>query len=117
PLSPGPSGEPATGFYRVVRNGVHLFGITNGATLSGTATLPVEAGYVEGDPLETAILSANGLPIADLPPLSQPFPNMIAFTLDTTRLANGTYNLQPSARWRVPYTNTFEFQTVKLNGV
>jgi hypothetical protein len=27
-----------TGFYRVVRNDVHLFGITNGATISGTVS-------------------------------------------------------------------------------
>ena len=31
-----------TGFYRVVRDGAHLFGITNGTVLSGVVTIPVE---------------------------------------------------------------------------
>lgn len=32
----------ATGFYRVVRDGVHIFGMTNGMVLSGTVQLPIE---------------------------------------------------------------------------
>ncbi len=36
--------EPETGFYRVVRTGVHLVGITNGTVLSGTISLRFEFG-------------------------------------------------------------------------
>ncbi len=40
--SGGSIGTPGTGFYRVVRDGAHLFGITNGTTLSGIVKIPVE---------------------------------------------------------------------------
>lgn len=33
---------PGTGFYRVVRDGVHIFGLTNGTVLSGTIQQPIE---------------------------------------------------------------------------
>jgi hypothetical protein len=34
--------EPETGFYRVVRDGVHVYGLTNGMVLSGEVQLPIE---------------------------------------------------------------------------
>lgn len=36
--------EPGEGFYRVVRNGIHLFGLTNGTSLHGEVELPIEIG-------------------------------------------------------------------------
>ena len=33
-----------TGFYRVVRVGAHLFGMTNGTSVSGIVNIPVEVG-------------------------------------------------------------------------
>ncbi len=50
-------GDPSTGFYRVVRNGAHLFGLTNGMVLSGIVDLPVEIGLVA---LESVALMVDG---------------------------------------------------------
>jgi hypothetical protein len=111
-------GSVNTGFYRVVRNGVHIFGITNETTLSGIVQLPIEAGYLdlEGS-LETLALSADGTAIQGMFPLSQPFNYPLAFNLDTTRLENGPHYLQASGWWRVTRTNTYESPTVKIDGV
>ncbi|HTV42828.1 MAG TPA: hypothetical protein VMF08_19845, partial [Candidatus Sulfotelmatobacter sp.] len=35
-------GSTTTGFYRVVRDGVHIFGLTNGEVLSGSIQQPIE---------------------------------------------------------------------------
>jgi hypothetical protein len=40
--SGGTSPAPETGFYRAVRNGVHIYGLTNGMTLSGLVSFPLE---------------------------------------------------------------------------
>ena len=40
----GGASEPSCGFYRVVRNGLHLGGITNGFVVEGYLELPVELG-------------------------------------------------------------------------
>jgi len=50
-------GSPDTGFYRVVRHGVHLFGITNGQVFSGIVSLPVEIGLpnMNDVPMEVAL--------------------------------------------------------------
>jgi len=115
----GGGGSQGSGFYRVVRNGVHFFGLTNETTLSGTVNLPVEAGYVDLEStLEILTLSANGLPVDGLFPLAQPFSYPISFALDTTRLNNGTYYLQASGWWRrAVLTNTYESPTLKFDGV
>ncbi|MGH7988810.1 MAG: hypothetical protein ACREDS_01255, partial [Limisphaerales bacterium] len=38
-----------TGFYRVVRDGVHIYGLTNGAVLSGTVQYPIEMALTNAD--------------------------------------------------------------------
>jgi hypothetical protein len=41
-FSNSPASTNRTGFYRVVRNGVHIYGLTNGMTLSGSVSIPLE---------------------------------------------------------------------------
>jgi hypothetical protein len=45
-IPPGTISEVSstTGFYRVVRDGVHIFGLTNGMVLSGNVQFPIEFG-------------------------------------------------------------------------
>ena len=38
----GTNSAPTAGFYRVVRDGVHFYGLTNGTVLSGTVQFPIE---------------------------------------------------------------------------
>ena len=90
-----------SGFYEVVRQGVHIVGITNGMTLSGINYFPVEAGNSGGNlTLITVALNGSGYdglgPIA--PPFNQPFPY---FVFDTTTVSNGAYTIQANGTWLV----------------
>lgn len=86
-----------TGFYRVVRNGVHIVGITNGMTLSGTVTFPVEVGTESGNVVAMS-LREEGSVIGDsavMAPLGIP----LHLTLDTTKMRNGTHQISAFASW------------------
>lgn len=122
PPPPGPGDPlppPETGFYKVVRNGVWLFGLTNDTVLSGIVKVPVEAEYDDGL-LMNMSLTANSTPIPGTPPISQwvipefdvlpaisntPALQLI-FTLDTRRLSNGDYYLQANGLWSWQSTNS-----------
>src|SRR5882724_2609529 len=90
---------PETGFYRVVRNGAHLWALTNGTTLSGTVTIPVEAGN-DGGTMETVTFQANNTGIPGVEPLEPPF-SLLSFQIDTTRLNNGDNYLVAEAAWNM----------------
>jgi hypothetical protein len=83
--------QPDPGFYRVVRYGVHLSGVTNGIVLSGAVQMPIELGatnesvpqiqlYADGiaAPMSTVRIPSSGFPVAQW---------------DTTFLTNGNYLL------------------------
>ncbi len=100
-------GSVSCGFYRVVRTGVWLYGLTNGTALSGIVTLPVEAGYTNGT-LSSVTISANGSPIEGTAMLSAPLPGMLSFAVDTRRLLNGDYYFQANGVWTFDSTNEFD---------
>ncbi|MBP7827829.1 MAG: hypothetical protein BWX84_02750 [Verrucomicrobia bacterium ADurb.Bin118] len=110
PLDPGPmdgdggggtNDPPETGFYRVVRVGPNLIGITNGMTLSGVVQIPVEVASPEGT-LVTVTLTENGSPVGEdsihVSPFELPVPLV---TLDTTRMSNGVHEVAAIARWQI----------------
>ena len=106
PQPPGGGGSgggstvtPETGFYRVVRNGAHLWALTNGTTLSAIVTIPVEAGN-DGGTLETVTFQANSTSILGVEPLEPPF-SLLSFKMDTTRLNNGDNYLVAEAVWNM----------------
>lgn len=101
------SDPSCVGFYKVVRTGVHLIGLTNGIALSGIVQVPVEAGYHTGT-LSSVTLSANASAIEGTPMLAQPFSSPLTFPFDTRRLANGTYSIEASGLWTVPFANDFD---------
>lgn len=96
------SEEPDTGFYRVVRQGVYLVGITNGMTLSGVVKISVEAGCPEESSLQSVTLTENNVPISTdaihLDPFELPVP---IITIDTTMISNGVHNLAALASWQL----------------
>lgn len=100
---PGDLDPPITGYYRVVRNGLHLFGITNGTVLSGEVMLPVEIGFDDGidfdgffatvgDTNQTA--PANGLEFQEV---TNSLPHFVLW--DTRQVTNGTYQVFLGAQW------------------
>ena len=102
--TPGPNGPldggagNNTGFYRVVRTGIHLFGITNGTVLSGEVPLLLELGNPDTNgTLNQVFLSNNdsdeeiiGATFPDFPLGST---NSLSGVWDTTQVTNGTYTL------------------------
>jgi hypothetical protein len=85
------------GFYSVVRDGAHLFGLTNGTVLSGIVHLPVELAN-SGGSVSVMSLTENESPVGNsiqMPPLSSP----LALVVDTTLMSNGVHMVSASARW------------------
>jgi hypothetical protein len=92
-----------SGFYEVVKLGVHLFGVTNGMVLSGHVPLKVEyAGTNAGENLVSLFLSdtdtnfsgaLTGTSFTD--PASAT--NGLTGAWDTTQIPNGTYTIQLGA--------------------
>jgi len=92
-----PEFDSETGFYRVVRNGVYLYGLTNGMTLSGSVTFPVEVGAVSGE-LTSVSIHESGSPVGDSQ-LIAPFTNSLNLILDTTSMSNGMHVINGHAFW------------------
>ena len=99
----GTGSAPETGFYRVVRNGAHLWAITNNTTLSGVVTLPVEVGNDSGDSgiLLNVSLVENGVPVSDVSILMSPIIAPLQVAMDTMQMANGVHNIFARATWQI----------------
>jgi hypothetical protein len=98
----GGGDPPSYGFYRVVRQGIHLFGITNGMVLSGQVPLLVEFGHADANRTLSQVFLSNNDSDDDLPGSS--FPSSPSETAappngvwDTTQVTNGVYVLQLGA--------------------
>jgi hypothetical protein len=83
------------GFYRVVREGIHLYGLANGTILSGIANLYFEVGSSLPEALMGLYVNTiDGQPVNGLRvfPLD---PGVLQAVWDTTMVPNGVYALQP----------------------
>jgi hypothetical protein len=89
--------SPETGFYRVVRRGAHLYGITNGMTFSGIVAIPIEVGNDSGS-LIALSARENGSPVGNSQ-AAAPFHGPLQVMLDTTTMANGTHAITAFASW------------------
>lgn len=94
---------PETGFYRVVRNGAHLWAITNTTTVSGVVTIPVEVGNDSGDPgiLLNVSLVENGVPVSDGSIVMSPIKAPLQVTMDTMQMTNGAHDIFARATWQI----------------
>ena len=88
----------SAGFYRVVRDGAHLWGITNGMTLSGMVTIPVEVANGYGD-LTSLSLTEDEAPVDGATSQDSPISLPLQLTVDTTQMSNGVHQISASARW------------------
>ncbi|MBQ7589537.1 MAG: hypothetical protein IJU47_02480, partial [Verrucomicrobia bacterium] len=96
PLNPGTNTNstvtmPVMYFYRVGRNGVYLSGLTNGTTLSGTVSIPLDVVGVEGETVTGVSLFDNGSLIKVVNITSNSIPDHV--DLDTRELTNGIHNI------------------------
>lgn len=113
PLDPNGGGEPSgdggtntppdVGFYRVVRNGAHMFGVTNGTVWSGKVNVQLEVANPDGKVISIAIEAVDpntgiSAPIGNSQQIG-PFNGQLFATIDTTVMSNGVYNLQAYAHW------------------
>lgn len=97
PLSNGNDGSnttaaPGTGFYRVVRDGVHIFGLTNGTVVTGTMQFPIEFALGSTD----EIVGVSFYDDSDSPIIgatSDGDGNSWTLTWDTSKSFNGSYNI------------------------
>jgi hypothetical protein len=94
-----------TGFYRVVRDGVHLVGISNNMVLSGIVKIPVELGNASGQ-IVSMCISEDDSPVGNS--IQCPVSNPYFITLDTTEMTNGVHQINGSARWEDTNGNDWE---------
>jgi hypothetical protein len=83
-----------SGFYQVVRDGVHIFGLTNGMVLSGEIVTPIEYATGITDQIAgVAFYTTNGVPIIGASSLPGPDGGQL-LDWNTTQIPNGQYAIQ-----------------------
>ncbi|MGH7941435.1 MAG: hypothetical protein ACREFR_10240, partial [Limisphaerales bacterium] len=91
PLDASSDTNVATGFYRVVRDGVHIFGLTNGEVLSGTVQQPIEFAVDTTDEvIGVTFYDTNENPVIGAHAAPGPGGGWI-LNWNTTQSANGNY--------------------------
>jgi len=81
-----------TGFYRVVRDGVHIYGMTNGMVLSGEMQFPIELALGSTDEVVgVTFYDENNSPIIGAS--AQGAGNRWILDWNTPMVANGDYNI------------------------
>jgi hypothetical protein len=81
---------PETEFYRVVRNGVHFWGLTNGIVLSGVVDVPLEMSLSSTDQITGVSFYGNdGAPLVGAREKNDGSPWIMEW--DTAMVPNGTY--------------------------
>jgi hypothetical protein len=112
----GTNGSATTGFYQVVRNGAHIFGMTNGMVLNGTVSLPIELALDSTDEIAGVTFYANGSPLIGASADGDGYHWQLDW--DTTMMANGTYDITAEVDFTTQddTTNTLPV-TVTVNNV
>ena len=78
-----------TGFYRVIRDGVHIFGLTNNSIVSGVLQLPIELSLTNADQVTgIAFYDQNNSPVIGA--TAQGSGNNWTLTWNTPMVFNGT---------------------------
>lgn len=81
---------PSTGFYRVVRNGIHFVGLTNGMVLSGIVEVPIEMSLSSTDQITGISFYAGESPLIGAAEKNGGSPPWV-MEWDTSMVTNGTY--------------------------
>lgn len=107
--------EPDCGFYRVVREGIHLYGITNGMILSGVVNLPIEYSLSSTDQLTGFNLYADGNPLIGVDATDTNEVRTLRW--DTRMMPNGTYGLSAEANFLTEESVTNQPVSVTVSNV
>ena len=87
-----PSSPSDPGFYEVVRDGAHIFGLTNGAVLTGEVQFPIEYAVANADQITgIAFYDTNNSPIIGAAGLGTN--NQWILDWSTAMSPNGTYTI------------------------
>ncbi len=91
-----PSAPTSQGFYRVVRTGLSIFGITNGSVLTKAVELPVEVGLINvGELAAVALVETNDNSLGEF--IHEDRSGLRVGKWRTGYSTNGTYVLQATA--------------------
>jgi hypothetical protein len=90
----GTNSTPDPGFYRVVRDGVHVYGLTNGMVLSGIVQFPIEVAWTNNTDqiVGVSFYDANTNPIVG-PYAQSPISNVWQMVWNTPISFNGYYSI------------------------
>lgn len=93
-FSNSPARTNHTGFYRVVRDGAHIYGLTNNSTLSGEVQMPIEIAVDSTDHIESVTFfnSADDSPVIGAQAMQNSSGGWV-FDWNTSMVENGSYNI------------------------
>ena len=115
----GPSGlngiEPSCGFYRVVRNGIHLFGVTNGMVVSGVMNIPIEYSLSSTDELVGFSFYSGANPLTGIDFENDDMLRVLKWNTQT--LTNGTYSIGAEASFVLDASVTNQPVTVVVSNL
>ena len=102
-----------TGFYRVVRNGIHFYGLTNGAVLSDIVSIPIEISLTSTDAITgISFYSSDGSPLVGANG-SENAPWVLEW--DTHMVPNGTYSIYAEVNFASDTSATNELISVTVS--
>ena len=90
----GSNGSSGTGFYRVVRDGAHVYGLTNNSTLSGEVQMPIEIAVGSTDTIQSVTFYnvADDSPVIGVTAYTNSGGGW-TFDWNTVKVQNGNYNI------------------------
>ena len=116
PNDPDPQDDPIPpdpGFYRVVANGLHFFGLTNGVVLSGVVDVPIEMSLTNTDQITGLAFYAGDSPLLGASDKNNGSPWMMEW--DTTMVPNGIYAISAGVNFEVDDSVTSSPVTITVN--
>ena len=107
-----PNAPTSQGFYRVVRTGLSIFGITNGSVLTQSVELPIEVGLIDFGDLASVVLGeTNGHSLGGF--IHEERSGLTVGKWRTGYSSNGTYVLQATAHLgEAPASTYFSAPTI-----
>jgi len=116
PQTKDSGGVPSCGFYRVVKNGVHLWGLTNGTVLRGVVEIPLEMALTNTDQITgISFYTEDGNPLIGASLKNPESPWIMVW--DTTMVPNGTYAIYAEVDFAADDSVTNSPVTVTVSNV
>jgi hypothetical protein len=102
-LTTSETSSPTCGFYRVVRQGVHILNYTNLSSITtnveNVLSLQIEAGNADGA-IDSVTIFVDGHKCDGAPLITPPFEYPLTVDVDTAFLPNGQHTFQVLVEWK-----------------